>query len=199
MTALMGESGAGKTTLLNVLAQRITTGVVGGDTFVNGKPLPISFQRQTGYCQQQDTHMVTCTVREALNFSALLRQPASVPDAEKLAYVEEVIQLLEMDSYAEAIVGDVGQGLNVEQRKRLTIGVELAAKPALLIFLDEPTSGLDSQSAWSIMQLLRKLSDHGQAILATIHQPSSELFQVFDRLLLLKKVTLPAPLARDAY
>lgn len=85
------------------------------------------------YCQQQDTHLPTATVREALNFSALLRQPASTPDSEKLAYVEEVIRLLEMEGYAEAIVGEVGQGLNIEQRKRLTIGVELAAKPALLI------------------------------------------------------------------
>ena len=131
---------------------------------------------------------LSSTVREALTFSALLRQPASTPKAEKLIYVEEVITLLEMGSYAEAIVGDVGMGLNVEQRKRLTIGVELAAKPALLVFLDEPSSGLDSQSSWSILQLLRKLADHGQAILATIHQPSGELFNTFDRLLLLKKV-----------
>lgn len=105
---------------------------------VNGKPLPISFQRSTGYCQQQDIHLETSTVREALIFSALLRQPASVSKEDKLVYVEEVIRLLEMEAYAEAVVGDVGQGLNVEQRKRLTIGVELAAKPALLIFLDEP-------------------------------------------------------------
>ncbi|SCZ91970.1 BZ3500_MvSof-1268-A1-R1_Chr5-3g08254 [Microbotryum saponariae] len=187
MTCLMGESGAGKTTLLNVLAQRVTTGVVTGDMCVNGKPLPVSFQRETGYCQQQDTHLATASVREALQFSARLRQPASVSTADKDAYVEEIIKLLEMEAYAEALVGEVGMGLNVEQRKRLTIGVELAAKPALLIFLDEPSSGLDSQSSWSIMQLLRKLADHGQAILATIHQPSSELFQVFDRLLLLKK------------
>ncbi|GAA5925123.1 hypothetical protein JCM10213_000539 [Rhodosporidiobolus nylandii] len=187
LTALMGESGAGKTTLLNTLAQRVSTGVVTGDMLVNGKPLPLSFQRQTGYVQQQDVHMATTTVREALIFSALLRQPKDVPKAEKIAYVDEIIKLLEMESYAEALVGEVGVGLNVEQRKRLTIGVELAAKPALLIFLDEPTSGLDSQSSWSIMMLLRKLADHGQAILATIHQPSSELFQVFDRLLLLKK------------
>lgn len=187
MTALMGESGAGKTTLLNVLAQRVSMGVVTGDMLVNGKPLPVSFQRQTGYCQQQDTHMATTTVREALQFSAELRQPRDVPKAEKLEYVEEIIKLLEMEAYAEAIVGEVGMGLNVEQRKRLTIGVELAAKPALLVFLDEPTSGLDSQSSWSIMLLLRKLADHGQAILATIHQPSSELFQQFDRLLLLQK------------
>lgn len=76
-------------------------------------------------------------------------------------------------------------GLNVEQRKRLTIGVELAAKPELLLFLDEPTSGLDSQTSWSILKLLRKLRDNGQAILCTIHQPSAMLFQQFDTLLLL--------------
>jgi len=88
-----------------------------------------------------------------------------------------------LEAYADAIVGTLG----VEHKKRTTIGVELAAKPRLLLFLDEPTSGLDSQSAWAIMAFLRDLADHGQAILCTIHQPSSELFQVFDRLLLLKK------------
>jgi ATP-binding cassette subfamily G (WHITE) protein 2 (SNQ2) len=187
LTALMGESGAGKTTLLNVLAQRVTMGTITGDMLVNGRPLPNSFQRQTGYCQQQDVHLPTTTVREALEFSALLRQPKSTPKKEKLAYVDNVIKMLEMESFENALVGEVGEGLNVEQRKRLTVGVELAARPALLVFADEPTSGLDSQSAWSIVQFLRKLADHGQAILCTIHQPSSELFQVFDRLLLLKK------------
>lgn len=78
-------------------------------------------------------------------------------------------------------------GLNVEQRKRLTIAVELAAKPELLLFLDEPTSGLDSQTAWSILALLKKLASNGQAILCTIHQPSALLFQEFDRLLFLAK------------
>jgi ATP-binding cassette subfamily G (WHITE) protein 2 (PDR) len=78
-------------------------------------------------------------------------------------------------------------GLNVEQRKRLSIGVELVAKPALLLFLDEPTSGLDSQTSWNILQLLRKLAAHGQAILCTIHQPSAILFEQFDRLLFLAK------------
>jgi len=79
----------------------------------------------------------------------------------------------------------LGEGLNVEQRKRLTIAVEMAAKPALLLFLDEPTSGLDSQTAWDICSLLRKLANNGQAILCTIHQPSAVLFQSFDRLLFL--------------
>jgi ATP-binding cassette subfamily G (WHITE) protein 2 (PDR) len=158
-----------------------------GDMLVNGKPLDASFQRKTGYVQQQDLHLETATVREALRFSAALRQPKSVPLKEKYAFVEEVIKMLAMEDFAEAIVGNPGEGLNVEQRKLLTIGVELAAKPALLLFLDEPTSGLDSQSSWSIIAFLRKLADSGQAVLSTIHQPSAILFQEFDRLLFLAK------------
>jgi ATP-binding cassette subfamily G (WHITE) protein 2 (PDR) len=185
LTALMGVSGAGKTTLLDVLASRVTMGVVSGDMLVNGLQRDASFQRKTGYVQQQDLHLQTSTVREALVFSALLRQPETVSKEEKLAYVEEVIKLLDMEDYAEAVVGILGEGLNVEQRKRLTIAVELAAKPQLLLFLDEPTSGLDSQTAWSICSLMRKLANSGQAILCTIHQPSAILFQEFDRLLFL--------------
>lgn len=163
------------------------TGVVSGNICVNGTPRDASFQRRVGYVQQQDVHLETSTIREALQFSALFRQSVSISKAEKLQYVEEVIDLLEMRPYADAVVGVPGEGLNVEQRKRLTIGVELAAKPDLLLFLDEPTSGLDSQTAWSISLLLRKLSNHGQAILCTIHQPSAILFQQFDLLLLLAK------------
>jgi len=85
------------------------------------------------------------------------------------------------------VVGVLGEGLNVEQRKRLTIGIELAARPPLLLFVDEPTSGLDSQTSWAILDLLEKLSNAGQSILCTIHQPSAVLFQRFDRLLLLAK------------
>ena len=181
----MGASGAGKTTLLDVLASRVTMGVVTGQMLVNGRQRDSGFQRKTGYVQQQDLHLATSTVREALNFSAILRQPRTTPKAEKLAYVDEVLQVLEMDAYADAVIGVPGEGLNVEQRKRLTIGVELAARPALLLFLDEPSSGLDSQTAWSIVQLLRKLATAGQAILCTIHQPSALLFQEFDRLLFL--------------
>lgn len=185
LTALMGASGAGKTTLLDTLASRVTMGVVSGQMLVNGRQRDSGFQRKTGYVQQQDLHLATSTVRESLNFSALLRQPKTTPKKEKLDYVNEVIRVLEMEGYADAVVGVPGEGLNVEQRKRLTIGVELAAKPALLLFLDEPTSGLDSQTAWSICQLLRKLANNGQAILCTIHQPSAVLFQAFDRLLFL--------------
>ncbi|KAH0522825.1 hypothetical protein TsFJ059_006614 [Trichoderma semiorbis] len=187
LTALMGVSGAGKTTLLDVLAQRTTMGVITGDMLVNGRPRDLSFQRKTGYVQQQDLHLETATVRESLRFSAMLRQPKSVPKAEKYAFVEEVIKMLNMEEFANAVVGVPGEGLNVEQRKLLTIGVELAAKPKLLLFLDEPTSGLDSQSSWAICSFLRKLADSGQAILCTVHQPSAILFQTFDRLLFLAK------------
>ncbi|KAL4925260.1 putative ABC multidrug transporter [Aspergillus undulatus] len=187
LTALMGVSGAGKTTLLDVLASRTTMGVVGGNMLVDGRPRDESFQRKTGYVQQQDLHLHTSTVREALEFSALLRQPPQYTREEKLAYVETVIDLLNMREYADAIVGVPGEGLNVEQRKRLTIGVELAARPKLLLFLDEPTSGLDSQTSWSICNLMETLTKNGQAILCTIHQPSAMLFQRFDRLLLLAK------------
>ncbi|KAF2166767.1 hypothetical protein M409DRAFT_66350 [Zasmidium cellare ATCC 36951] len=187
LTALMGVSGAGKTTLLDVLATRVTMGVISGDMLVDGLQRDSSFQRKTGYVQQQDLHLQTSTVREALNFSALLRQPKSTPTKEKVAYVDEVIKLLDMEEYADAVVGVPGEGLNVEQRKRLTIGVELAAKPELLLFLDEPTSGLDSQTSWAICDLMEKLKNSGQAILCTIHQPSAMLFQRFDRLLFLAK------------
>lgn len=157
------------------------------DRVTDDLPGDDSFQRKTGYVQQQDLHLPTATVRETLEFSALLRQPSRYSKQEKLAYVDEVINMLEMQSYRDAVVGIPGEGLNVEQRKRLTIGVELVARPALLLFLDEPTSGLDSQTSWSIVNLLTKLSKSGQAVLCTIHQPSAILFQRFDRLLLLAK------------
>ncbi|KAJ6160946.1 ABC multidrug transporter atrF [Penicillium chermesinum] len=186
LTALMGASGAGKTTLLNVLAQRVNFGVVSGNFLVDGKPLPKSFQRATGFAEQMDIHEPTATVRESLQFSARLRQPKEVPLKEKYDYCEKIIDLLEMRSIAGATVGSSGSGLNQEQRKRLTIAVELASKPELLLFLDEPTSGLDSLAAFNIVRFLRKLADAGQAILCTIHQPSAVLFEQFDELLLLQ-------------
>ena len=181
MIALMGASGAGKTTLLNTLAQRQKMGVVGGDMLVDGHPLGADFQRGTGFCEQMDLHDNTATIREAFEFSAILRQPRDVSHQEKIEYVDRIINLLELEEIQDAIIGS----LNVEQKKRVTIGVELAAKPSLLLFLDEPTSGLDSQAAFSIVRFLKKLSQAGQAIVCTIHQPSSMLIQQFDMILAL--------------
>ncbi|KAJ7492238.1 P-loop containing nucleoside triphosphate hydrolase protein [Mycena latifolia] len=182
LTALMGASGAGKTTCLDVLAQRKNIGVISGDILIDGRPLTSDFGRATGYAEQMDVHEGTATVREALRFSAYLRQPAEVSKEEKDTYVEEMLELLELQDLSEALVFS----LSVESRKRLTIGVELASKPGMMP-LDEPTSGLDSQSAWNLVRFLRKLADQGQAILCTIHQPSALLFESFDRLLLLER------------
>ncbi|QSZ36007.1 hypothetical protein DSL72_007131 [Monilinia vaccinii-corymbosi] len=191
LTAVMGPAGAGKTSLLDILASRSNIGIVSGEMFVDGCIKEISFQRKVGYVQQQDFHLSTATVREALQFSAIMRQSSQVTKREKFAYVEEIIKLLEMDVYADAVVGVPGEGLNIEQRKKLTIGIELAAKPKLLFLLDEPTSGLDSSTAWDIVELLRRITAHGQAILCTIVQPSAALFQRFDSLLILGPVGRP--------
>lgn len=180
MIALMGASGAGKTTLLNTLSQRQRIGVVSGTFLEDGRPLGTEFQRMTGFVEQQDLHDRTATVREAIEFSAILRQERHIPRAEKLAYVEEIIDLLELREIADVLILSLG----VEQRKRVTIAVELAAKPSLL-FLDEPTSGLDSQSAFSIVRFLRKLAAAGHGIICTIHQPSSLLVQQFHMILAL--------------
>ncbi|GKZ52077.1 hypothetical protein AbraIFM66951_010772, partial [Aspergillus brasiliensis] len=111
-----------------------------------------------------------------------------------LAFVDEIISLLELEPIADALVGEPGDGgLNVEERKRVTIGVELAAKPSALLFLDEPTSGLDSQAAFSIVSFLKKIAQQGVPIVCTIHQPSAILFQMFDHVLLL------APGGRTVY
>jgi ATP-binding cassette subfamily G (WHITE) protein 2 (SNQ2) len=138
LTALMGASGAGKTTLLDTISQRKDTGTVKGEMHMAGRLLDSTFSRSCGFCMQQDVHEPTSTIREAFQFSAKLRQPADVSDTAKEAYVEEIISLLELESLADAIIGEPGDGgINVEQRKRVTIGVELAAKPSALLFLDE--------------------------------------------------------------
>lgn len=186
LTALMGASGAGKTTLMSVLSQRGVAGAVNGELLVDGKPLDQGFQKGTGLVLQGDVHLATQTVREALEFSAILRQPAEVSHHEKMDTVEHVLDTLELRSLQDALIGVPGAGLGVEKRKRVTIGVELAARPDLLLFLDEPTSGLDSAGAASIVRLLRRLAQEGQAILCTIHQPSALLFESFDNVLLLK-------------
>ncbi|KAI8876069.1 hypothetical protein K501DRAFT_201265, partial [Backusella circina FSU 941] len=186
LTALMGSSGAGKTTLLDVLARRKTIGKIDGNIYLNGENLADDFERITGYCEQMDVHNPNATVREALKFSAYLRQPADVPKKEKDEYVEQIIELMEMKNISDALVGDLeaGIGISVEERKRLTIATELVGKPKLL-FLDEPTSGLDAQSSYNIVRFIRKLADAGWPVLCTIHQPSATLFEHFDHLLLL--------------
>ena len=174
-----------QTTLMNTLSQRSSLGIVGGNMYLNGSPVPKSIRRRTGYVQQQDVHLGTSTVREALQVAAKLRQPAEISWKDKNTCVDEVIATLEMEDIADALIGVPGAGLSLEKRKRVTIGVELAAKPDVITFFDEPTSGLDGDSAASIVQLMRKIANSGQSILCTIHQPTAQIIEQFDNLLLL--------------
>ncbi|KAL1860717.1 hypothetical protein Daus18300_009060 [Diaporthe australafricana] len=197
LTALMGVSGAGKTTLLDTLAQRKTDGTVSGEMVLGGRSvvgIGKAFSQACGFCMQQGVHDPGTTVREALVFSAMMRRPLSVPKAEKLAHVDRVVDLLALAPIADALIGTPGEGgLGVEERKRLTIGVELAADPSALLFLDEPTSGLDSQAAYSLVQFLQGIAAAGVPIICTIHQPSAVIFDMFDHILLL------APGGRTVY
>ncbi|EGZ21143.1 pleiotropic drug resistance protein ABC superfamily [Phytophthora sojae] len=183
ITALMGSSGAGKMTLMEVIAGRKTGGTIRGDIMLNGYPATdLAIRRATGYCEQMDIHSDASTFREALMFSAFLRQGADVPDSQKYDSVNECLELLDLHPIADQII----RGSSTEQMKRLTIGVELAAQPSVL-FLDEPTSGLDARSAKLIMDGVRKVADTGRTVVCTIHQPSAVMFEVFDSLLLLKR------------
>jgi ABC-type multidrug transport system ATPase subunit len=181
--ALCGASGAGKTTLLSALSQTSSVGVVGGSVTFGRSAVE---QLNIGFAQQMDLHDGSATIREAFIFSALLRQPSYYTKQEKIAFADSVIDMLDLRPYQDALVGDMTNGLSlgVEITKRVTVGVELAARPKIL-FVDEPTSGLDSQSATHIVSLLRRLATQGQAVIVTIHQPSASVFQQFDRLLAL--------------
>lgn len=120
---------------MTVLTQQ-AAGNVTGAMKINGRDIDASFGRGIGFCQQMDIHIETSTVREAFEFSALLRQSATSSREEKLAYVDNIIEILGMRDLQDAII----HSLSLEQKKRTTIGVELCAKPTLLLFLDEPTS-----------------------------------------------------------
>lgn len=181
LTALMGASGAGKTTLLDVLAFRKTTGKVGGKVLLNGEPATAAvFARLAGFAEQEDVHLDYSTVREAVAFSAAMRLPASVAARAREAYVDEVMQLLELAPIAGRRTGSLAQG----ERKRLTIAVEMASNPSIL-FLDEPTTGLDARAAAVVMRVIRNVASTGRTVVATIHQPSAEVFFCFDSLLCL--------------
>ena len=186
MIALMGATGAGKTTLLDVLAQRKTGGLLRGDIIVNQNFKDKFYNRLVGYVEQSNVFLPTLTVRETLEYSALMRLESRLPVHEKLRRVEEVIDTLHLRHVADRLVGmpEAG-GLSMELRKKLSIAAELVAEPAIF-FLDEPTSGLDSQAAAAVMETARIVANTGVPVICTIHQPSAALFYLFDWLLLLR-------------
>ncbi|KAG6418325.1 hypothetical protein SASPL_120528 [Salvia splendens] len=202
LTALMGVSGAGKTTLMDVLAGRKTGGYIEGDIMISGFPKKKeTFARISGYCEQTDIHSPQVTIHESLIYSAFLRLPKEVSKEQKTAFIDQVMDLVELESLKDAIVGIPGiTGLSTEQRKRLTIAVELVANPSI-IFMDEPTSGLDARAAAIVMRTVRNTVDTGRTVVCTIHQPSIDIFESFDELLLMKRggqVIYAGPLGRHS-
>ncbi|KAL3749878.1 hypothetical protein ACJRO7_010927 [Eucalyptus globulus] len=187
LTALMGVSGAGKTTLMDVLCGRKTTGYIEGEIKVGGYPkVQETFARISGYCEQTDIHTAQITVEESVIFSAWLRLDPQIDSKRKMEFVNEVLETIELDGIKDSLVGIPGiSGLSTEQRKRLTISVELVANPSI-IFMDEPTTGLDARSAAIVMRAVKNIVDTGRTIVCTIHQPSIDIFEAFDELVLLK-------------
>ncbi|KAJ3694173.1 hypothetical protein LUZ60_009653 [Juncus effusus] len=188
LTALVGVSGAGKTTLMDVLAGRKTGGLIEGSITIGGYPKnQETFTRISGYCEQTDVHSPCMTILESLLYSACLRLPSHVDSLTRRVFVEEIMELVELNKLSGALVGLPGvNGLSTEQRKRLTIAVELVANPSI-IFMDEPTSGLDARSAAIVMRTVRNIVNTGRTIVCTIHQPSIDIFESFDELLFMKR------------
>ncbi|KAF8397869.1 hypothetical protein HHK36_016794 [Tetracentron sinense] len=196
LTALVGVSGAGKTTLMDVLAGRKTGGYIEGTINISGfAKNQETFARVSGYCEQNDIHSPHVTVYESLLYSAWLRLASDM-------FVDEIMELVELNPLRNALVGLPGvDGLSTEQRKRLTIAVELVANPSI-IFMDEPTSGLDARAAAIVMRTVRNTVDTGRTVVCTIHQPSIDIFEAFDELLLMKRggqVIYAGPLGRQSH
>ncbi|KAI3447489.1 hypothetical protein Pfo_004154 [Paulownia fortunei] len=202
LTALVGVSGAGKTTLMDVLAGRKTGGYIEGSINISGYPKnQATFARISGYCEQNDIHSPNVTVYESVLYSAWLRLPVEVNKDTRKMFVEEVMELVELNQIRNSLVGLPGvDGLSTEQRKRLTIAVELVTNPSI-IFMDEPTSGLDARAAAIVMRTVRNTVDTGRTVVCTIHQPSIDIFEAFDELLLMKRggrVIYAGPLGRQS-
>lgn len=206
LTALMGSSGAGKTTLLDVLAGRKTRGRIEGDILLNGVPFttkdaPSSLSvlhERTGYCEQVDLLCEMATCREAIAFSARLRRGRDLRNSFQLdVLVDGCLRVLGLADIAHQQVS----AMSLEQRKRTAIGVELVAGPSVLL-LDEPTSGLDAPASKMVVDAMRHAATAmGCTVICTIHQPSTELFLAFDRVLLLARggqVAFFGNVARDS-
>ena len=187
LTAIIGGSGSGKTSLLNQMSGRMKGSrlSVSGRTLFNGSA--DTSRIQSGFVIQQDILLPTLTVRETLMYAAQLRLPSSISREEKGRLVEEVIMELSLKEAANTRIGNhEHRGCSGGEKRRVSIGVQLLSNPSLL-WLDEPTTGLDSTSAYQIVKTLQTLARKGRTIIVTIHQPRSEIWGLFDNIILLTK------------
>ncbi|CAI9088558.1 OLC1v1022909C2 [Oldenlandia corymbosa var. corymbosa] len=186
MLAMLGPSGSGKTTLLTTLGGRLGGNLSGNITY-NGKPFSTVIKRNTGFVTQDDVLYPHLTVTETLVYTALLRLPNTFTKQEKVAHAEAVIAQLGLTKCKTSIIGSRNvRGISGGERKRVSIGQEMLINPSLLL-LDEPTSGLDSTTAQKIVSTLWEFAIGGRTVVMTIHQPSSRIFHMFHKVLLLSE------------
>ena len=187
LTAILGGSGSGKTTLLNTISERMISSRLTqkGAVSFNGQ-LGVHSARHA-YVMQQDILLPTLTVRETLQYAADLRLPPPTTAEDRKRIVEEVILELGLKECANTRIGNhQHRGCSGGEKRRVSIGVQLLANPSVL-FLDEPTTGLDATSAFQLVRTLKNLATKGRTIITTIHQPRSEIWDLFDNLIILTK------------
>jgi len=188
LLAIIGASGSGKTTLLNTLTCRTNSQIMNasGHIAVNGITVGTGIRNISAYVQQDDLFIATMTVREHLQFRALLRMDKALTTQRRMQRVEDVIAELGLTKCADNIIGDPGRlkGISGGEMRRLSFASEILTNPPLL-FCDEPTSGLDSFMADNIVTTLKDMAGKGMTVLCTIHQPSSEVFALFDTVLVM--------------
>lgn len=191
LTAILGGSGSGKTTLLNTVSSRISSSRLSqsGSILFNSQPSIDAIR--SAYVTQTDILLPTLTARETLQYSADLRLPPPSTSDERRRVVEEVIMELGLKEAADTRVGSTThRGLSGGEKRRVSIGVQMLANPSVL-FLDEPTTGLDASSAFQLVRTLKNLAAKGRTVIVTIHQPRSEIWGLFDNLVLLSRGGCP--------
>ncbi|KAL4441885.1 hypothetical protein ABPG77_003801 [Micractinium sp. CCAP 211/92] len=188
LLAVLGGTGGGKSSLLNALAGRLPRGgSLEGEVLVDGQPRTEAFRSNCGYVMQDDVLFSNLTVQETLEFAAAIRLPASVSAATKQQLVADAMAELGLTKVADTFVGNAWvRGVSGGERKRVHIATEVLANQGLL-FADEPTSGLDAFQAQNIMETLRALARDGRTVVATVHQPRSSIWSLFDFLLVLSE------------
>lgn len=187
--SIMGGSGAGKTTLLDILAMKRKTGDVSGSIRVNGKVVSRKdYTKLIGFVDQDDYLLPTLTVYETVLNSALLRLPRTMSFEAKQARVFHVLEELRIMDIKDRIVGnDFERGISGGEKRRVSIACELVTSP-LVLFLDEPTSGLDANNANNVIECLVRLArNYDRTLVMSIHQPRSNIFYRFDKLVLLSR------------
>lgn len=187
MLAVIGDTDCGRASLLDVILGRVPgSQAPSGQVWINGRPSTPQLVRQSvAHVRRHEQLLPNLTVRETLTFTAQLRLPSTFSKAQRDERVNAVIAELRLRQCANTRVGNAYvRGVSGGERRRVSIGVQLLWNPGILV-LDEPTSGLDSFMAHNLVCSLARLARGNRLVLTALHQPRSDIFQLFDLVLLL--------------